>query len=166
MPRYVNHVFIFDDPAIFVVSPAFERTIEPLPLLALNDMPLIAHMRGYNFWRSVENYLEKHGVRVNIIAEADNFETIKAMISQGLGASFIPLSAVKKEIDNGRLAEAKIQGYLPITRRICALYKGNRILTPQSRAFLKALCDYFKLKTPRQVKLGPLYSVSQQDIDL
>ncbi|HLI26520.1 MAG TPA: LysR family transcriptional regulator [Chloroflexota bacterium] len=97
---------VYSDPIVLVASPALRaRLPQPLPVGLLAELPLITTRANTGYWRAVEDYLARHGVRPRAAMDLDYIEVVKQMVWAGLGVSFVPHSAVVDDLQEGTLAE-------------------------------------------------------------
>ncbi len=82
----------------------------------------------------IANYLDRLGIAVEPVIEADNVETVKRMVEIGMGIAFLPDMVTEREVaggsnPNGRLGRSLVDP--PFTRRIVLVTWNER---PASRA--------------------------------
>lgn len=113
---------LFDDPVEFVASP---RLANLLPAdLTPNDigqLPMIAYEMGTNFRSYVDAALDAVGIHPHIAMEFDGHEAVRTMVKLGLGAAFMPLSAVQSDLDSGELLRLDAKGLPDLRRSTCLL---------------------------------------------
>jgi DNA-binding transcriptional LysR family regulator len=97
---------VYADRIVLVAAPSLrERLPQPLPVARLAELPFIATAANTGYWRGVEDYLARHGVRPRRVMDLDYIEVVKQMVWAGLGVSFVPESAVAADLHRGTLAE-------------------------------------------------------------
>lgn len=79
-----------------------------LPGVAGQPLPFLGYAPGAYLGRVTELILKDAGVPVHLerVYETDMAEGLKAMALEGHGVAFLPYSAVRKELENGRLVRA------------------------------------------------------------
>ncbi len=84
----------------------------PLPGSSERPLPFLAYGPGAYLGRLTELILKEAGVPVHLerAYETDMAEGLKAMALEGLGVAFLPFSAVRDELQNGRLVNAALPG--------------------------------------------------------
>lgn len=96
-----------------VVAPCVKTDQNGQPLFRLpgapkHPVPYLAYAPGAYLGRVVEAAVKQSGMAVHLdrVYETDMAEGLKAMAREGHGVAFLPLSAVKKDIQSGKLVRA------------------------------------------------------------
>ncbi len=84
------------------------QPLHRLPGTASHPLPYLGYAPGAYLGRVVELILKQEGPTVHLdrVYETDMAEGLKAMALEGHGIAFLPLSAVKKEVQAGKLVSA------------------------------------------------------------
>ncbi len=82
--------------------------------------------------------------KLNILAHVESNESIKEMVRQGLGVSFISQISAEEYINSGKLKSYKIKG-IDFSRKFYFIYSKKKTFTPLENKFLNELCEYFGL---------------------
>ncbi|MEO0407994.1 MAG: LysR family transcriptional regulator [Cyanobacteria bacterium P01_A01_bin.135] len=93
----------------------------------------------------IDKVLSRSGIetrRLKIEMELNSIEAIKNAVQSGLGASFVSISAIEKELQMGVLHRAKIDG-LVVTRVLSVIINPNRYLSKAAEAFVKEILPQF-----------------------
>lgn len=69
----------------------------------LAGQPLIVHEKGSAPRKSIEAYIQRHGINVSVPLESSNNEAIKTAVEEGMGLAVITRRVVSKEIKLGIL---------------------------------------------------------------
>jgi len=79
-----------------------------LPGTASHPLPYLGYAPGAYLGRVVDLILKQAGATVHLdrVYETDMAEGLKAMAREGHGIAFLPLSAVRKEVQSGKLVSA------------------------------------------------------------
>lgn len=96
--------------------------------------PFIGYDPTARFWHELDVALRTVGARGHTTLELDSLEGVKAMVAEGLGAAFLPLPTVRREIADGRLAVVPLPLELP--GRTIALVRRDG---PESHPSLRRL---------------------------
>ena len=113
-----------------------------IPEIAIDDLsrvPLILFAPNTGFRTYLDSSLALAGITANIKMESDSVEAIKGFVSVGLGASFLPTSAVEAECADGSLVRLRVSGMPPLIRRTSAVYRADRYITTAAAGFLAVL---------------------------
>jgi DNA-binding transcriptional LysR family regulator len=113
---------------------AAKKAIQKEDLYRLNYIAL-------NTKSSIRNVIEKtlldHGIDSNnfkIEMELNSIEAIKNAVNSGLGAAFVPISAITKELELGMFHWAKIEG-ITIKRTLSILVNPKRYYSAATQIF-------------------------------
>jgi DNA-binding transcriptional LysR family regulator len=71
----------------------------------LNDQNFISFEKGLASQRAIEKIFQEQDVKVKVVMEFDNIETIKRSVEIGAGISLVPFLSVQKEVENGTLVQ-------------------------------------------------------------
>jgi DNA-binding transcriptional LysR family regulator len=133
--------------------------IIPLPadrlvLICAPDHPLarrnhtgIGKLDGQNFVafekdmasrRAMDRIFREHGIRVNVVMEFDNIETIKRSVEIGAGVSIVPLLSVQKEVQSGALAQVYFTDK-SLYRPLGVIVRSRQTLSPAARKFVELM---------------------------
>lgn len=107
------------------------------------DESFIFIKEGNNFRQLTYNLCLQAGFHPNIVFDSINIDTCRALVTTGLGITFIPEMS-RKHDDN----EENNPVYIPLKkngqdqfskRKVAAIYKRNRYLSKPSKAFIEIL---------------------------
>lgn len=133
----LDYIEIMDDEIVLVAPTSTFEKLPSIQIKALADLPLIMREDGSGTRTVVEQALKAAGVgtgELNIVAEIESTETIKRLVSKGLGLSFVSKKAVEAEVQNGQMKILKVDE-LTINRNFYFVYHTKRVLSPLSEAF-------------------------------
>lgn len=161
-PHKVVEAVLNDEADVGVLSyPAATRALEVLPLRSepmvvvthpshrlarkrlvapadLNGEAFVAFDHDLAVRRAIDRALKQHGVRVNVVMEFDNVETIKQAIGIAAGLSILPRPTVLKEVEIRTLAAVPL-GIPGLVRPIAIIHRRGKRLTPAVARFIEAL---------------------------
>ncbi len=127
------------DKLILICSPQhpFARR-RRLDLQMLNGQNFIAFERDIPSRRAIDQIFRTNHIKVRVVMELDNIETIKRSVEIGAGVSIVPLSSVQREVQSGVLAQVHFarQTFL---RPLGVIVKRNRPLIPAARKLIELL---------------------------
>ncbi|HEV8458656.1 MAG TPA: LysR family transcriptional regulator [Methylomirabilota bacterium] len=161
-PHKVVEVVVNDEADVGILSyPLATRALTVLPLRS-EPMALVAHpshrlarrrlvsaadLNGEKFVafdhdlpirKAIDRALKQHGVKVEVVMEFDNVETIKQAIGINAGVSILPRPTVLKEIGIRTLAAAPL-AIAGLARPIGIIHRRGKRLTPAVAAFIDLL---------------------------
>jgi len=87
---------------------------------------------------AIDKILQEHGVRVRVVMEFDNIETIKRSVEIGAGISVVPLLSVQREVQAGSLMQLRFtrQNFF---RPLGIIVKSKHVLSPATEKFIEML---------------------------
>lgn len=112
---------------LFLIGPRdSELSMEkPVDFAKLQQMRLLMPSRGHGLRSIVERCAEECGILLDIKVEADNYATLKALVTSGHGVTVLPLAPIHKELREGRLCAAPLVNPVPM-RRLIMSYRTDR----------------------------------------
>jgi DNA-binding transcriptional LysR family regulator len=139
--RALSVVPLRAEPMVFVCHPhhrlARRRLVAPAEM---NGEKFVAFDPGLTIRRAIDRTLRQHNVRVNVVMEFDNIETIKQAIIIAAGVSVLPHHTVQKEVGIRVLAAATID--IPdLVRPVGIIHRRQRPLTPTAARFVALLTE-------------------------
>jgi DNA-binding transcriptional LysR family regulator len=127
------------EPLVLVCSPEHRLARRKTVLLdLLAGEPFVAFERTVPTRKVIDRLLKEHSVKVSIVTEFDNIETIKRSVEAGIGVSILPQNTVKNEVKARTLASIPFSDG-PYTRSIGIIHRKGHELTPTARAFIELL---------------------------
>lgn len=145
--KYVN---LIDDNLVLITPPdlEIENVDGEIDVSALYDFNFIMRKEGSGTRDLIFKTLKKAGfstAKLNILAHVESNESIKEMVRQGLGVSFISQISAEEYINSGKLKSYKIKG-IDFSRKFYFIYSKKKTFTPLENKFLNELCEYFGLE--------------------
>ena len=144
--KYVN---LIDDNLVLITPPdlEIENVNGEIDVSALYDFNFIMRKEGSGTRDLIFKTLKKAGfstAKLNILAHVESNESIKEMVRQVLGVSFISQISAEEYINSGKLKSYKIKG-IDFSRKFYFIYSKKKTFTPLENKFLNELCEYFGL---------------------
>jgi DNA-binding transcriptional LysR family regulator len=93
----------------------------------------------------IDQVLTRSGIetrRLKIEMELNSIEAIKNAVQSGLGAAFVSISAIEKELQTGALHRARIDGVV-VKRMLSVIVNPNRYRSKASEAFFEKILPQF-----------------------
>ena len=109
-----------------------------IDLQKLNGQNFIAFERDIPSRRAIDQIFRQHRVKVRIVMELDNIETIKRSVEIGAGISIVPLLSVLREVQSGALSQVRFARHT-FLRPLGVIVKRNRTLSPAARKLIELL---------------------------
>ena len=127
------------EPMVLVTHPshrlAKRRMIEPGDL---SGEKFVAFDRDLAIRKAIDRALKQHGVKVEVVMEFDNVETIKQAIGIAAGVSILPKPTVVMESGMRTLATVPLR-LTGLARPIGIIYRRGRQLPPAVARFIELL---------------------------
>jgi DNA-binding transcriptional LysR family regulator len=125
---------------------AKRRVVSPAELAG---EPFVAFDPGLTIRKAIDRALRQRNVRVNIVMEFDNIETIKQAIIIAAGVSILPRHTVQKEASIRTLAAVDVA--IPdLVRPVGIVHRRHKPLTPTAERFVQMLQE--ASEEPRTVR--------------
>ena len=105
---------VLTEPMVVVSGPQRRGIAPALSLDELTNTPL---MISEGIRVLVEDQLASHGATLRVALEIDAIEAIRRMVIAGQGSSILPVSAVREDVDAGRISAAMVAG-VELTRSL------------------------------------------------
>ncbi len=105
----------------------------------------------------IDQVLLRNGVdphQLTIEMELNSIEAIKNAVQAGLGAAFLSVTAIEKELQLGAMSRVRIEG-LTIKRSLSQIRNPNRYLSKATQAFCEEILPVFRGSAPPAVALAP-----------
>jgi DNA-binding transcriptional LysR family regulator len=137
--RALSIVPLRAEPMAFVSHPshrlARRKLVRPTDL---SGETFIAFDPGLTIRKAIDRALRQHNVKVNIVMEFDNIETIKQAIMIAAGVSILPRHTVQKEAGIRTLAVVPLA--IPdLVRPVGIIHRRQKPLTPTASRFIQLL---------------------------
>jgi DNA-binding transcriptional LysR family regulator len=127
------------DRLILICSPehpfARRRHVDPQKL---DGEKFVAFEKDIPSRQALDQIFREQNIRVRIVMEFDNIETIKRSVEIGAGVSIVPLLSVQREVQSGALVQVQFTRQ-DFYRPLGAIIKGKRALSPAAQKFLNLL---------------------------
>jgi DNA-binding transcriptional LysR family regulator len=139
--RALRVVPLRDEPMALVCHPnhafARRRNVRPAELAG---QAFVAFDAGLTIRKAIDRALRQHNVRVNIVMEFDNIETIKQAIFIAAGVSILPRHTVQNEASIRTLAVVPM-AIADLVRPVGLIHRRQKPLTPTVSRFIQLLKD-------------------------
>ena len=146
--RALTVVPLREEPMALACHPGHRLARRRLVLPAdLNGEPFVAFDPELTIRKAIDRALRHHNVRVNVVMEFDNIETIKQAIIIAAGVSILPRHVVQKEVGVRTLAAVPLR--LPdLVRPVGIIHRRQKPLTPTASRFVAMLEEASRAPVP------------------
>ena len=117
---------------------ALARTRQPVDIGRLMAEPIIMSELTVGYGQVVSSLFSDLGIRPNILAIADNIETMKVIVQAGKGIAIVPRASAANEIKLGAL---KALAIAPAHSVALSLFRRRQPMSRRKEAFVAALRD-------------------------
>ncbi len=145
------HVTDYAEDELALILPKF-HPFSKLPSIQKEDLyrlKFISLDKQSTIRKVIDKVLYQNGIdstRFKIEMELNSVEAIKNAVQSGLGASFVSISAISKELELGILHWAKIED-ITIKRTLSIIVNPNRYTSKASEKFTKEILTLFSSTT-------------------
>lgn len=128
---------IYQDEFYLVTSPENPLAhYKKLEIIDIKDEPLITYEKGFSLNYRIESLFREEGIQSNTIMELKYVNSIKKMVVEGNGIAFLPLIAIKNELENNKLIILPLTLSRPLTRNVHLAIHRQNINKNELRLFL------------------------------
>jgi DNA-binding transcriptional LysR family regulator len=120
---------------------ALARAKQPIDVGRLVAEPIVMNELTVGYGHAVLSLFTDLGMRPNILAVADNIDTMKAIVQSGKGIAIVPRPCADNEVALGVL---KVVAIAPARSVALALFRRRQPLSRRKESFLAALRDALK----------------------
>jgi DNA-binding transcriptional LysR family regulator len=142
-PPRLGQLVLEDIRLYVIVGPGhawWNRTSVPIDLLG--GQPFVARQPRSKTRTWIDQILQAHHVRPDIVAELDNPESIKRLVMTGMGIAILPDYAIGAEREAGSLHALTVDG-VPLCRTLKLVWDQDIPFPPVTRAFLAHLAQRY-----------------------
>jgi DNA-binding transcriptional LysR family regulator len=128
-----------EEPMVLVCHPSHRLARRRVAAAAdLQGEPFVAFDHDLAIRRAIDRVLKRAGVRVEVVMQFDNIETIKQAIAIAAGVSILPRAAVAKEAGIRMLATVPL-AIGGLVRPIAIIHRRGKRLAPAVARFIDVL---------------------------
>lgn len=110
----------------------------PVDVSRLATEPVVMSELTVGYGQVVLSLFTDQGIRPNILAVADNIETMKVIVQSGTGLAIVPRPCVANEVELGAL---KVLAIAPARSVTLSLFRRRQPLSRRKQGYLTALRD-------------------------
>ncbi len=130
---------IYTDRLTLIVSP--QHRFANRPEVSINELDMetfIAHNVLSPYREAVLREFQRHKIPINMDVEMPTVETIRRLVQDNEGVSFLPRMCVEQELKQDMLREIRVKE-LNLERKIRLVYPARRALSHAAKAFLEVV---------------------------
>ena len=135
--KKIDSICIAEDEVVLVASAKRNELRDSIKASDLLNQKFVLREKGSATLHIFEKYLIKNKIKLddlNIIVLAEDNEIIKQFILNDMGIGILPLKAVEKEINEGKLFVVKIDD-MQLTRKLYYVYQKDRYFSNVEEKF-------------------------------
>ena len=157
LARFMQHpdvdaLHLYDEEAVLVVHPGHSFTKTRVAAMSqVAQEPLIVYAPGdpgSSYFQFINRVCRDAGVTAKVEMNLDSVEAAKNMVRLGLGVSFLPRSAVRREVEFESLILIDLAEVPPVLLPTYLLLRRGQEIGPTARSFLKLLQETYNVEIP------------------
>jgi len=157
LARFMQHpdvdaLHLYDEEAVLVVHPGHPFTKTRVAAMSqVAQEPLIVYDPGdpgSSYFQFINRVCRDAGVTAKVEMNLDSVEAAKDMVRLGLGVSFLPRSAVRREVEFESLTLIDLAEVPPVLLPTYLLLRRGQEIGPTARSFLKLLQETYNVEIP------------------
>ena len=157
LARFMQHpdvdtLHLYDEEAVLVVHPGHPFTKTRVAAMSqVAQEPLIVYDPGdpgSSYFQFINRVCRDAGVTAKVEMNLDSVEAAKNMVRLGLGVSFLPRSAVRREVEFESLTLIDLAEVPPVLLPTYLLLRRGQEIGPTARSFLKLLQETYNIEIP------------------
>lgn len=157
LARFMQHpdvdaLHLYDEEAVLVVHPGHSFTKTRVAAMSqVAQEPLIVYDPGdpgSSYFQFINRVCRDAGVTAKVEMNLDSVEAAKNMVRLGLGVSFLPRSAVRREVEFESLILIDLAEVPPVLLPTYLLLRRGQEIGPTARSFLKLLQETYNVEIP------------------
>ena len=157
LARFMQHpdvdaLHLYDEEAVLVVHPGHSFTKTRVAAMSqVAQEPLIVYDPGdpgSSYFQFINRVCRDAGVTAKVEMNLDSVEAAKNMVRLGLGVSFLPRSAVRREVEFESLTLIDLAEVPPVLLPTYLLLRRGQEIGPTARSFLKLLQETYNIEIP------------------
>ncbi len=128
-----------EDRLVMICTPTHPLArLKTVPVARLDGERFVGFEKDIPTHKAIERVFQKHGVRVNYVAELDNVEVIKRIVEVGTGVAIVPEPAAAPEVQSRSLVAIPFsdEGFV---RQLGIILREGRHFSPAAEKFIETL---------------------------
>lgn len=116
---------LIEDLCLISAASAAEANKATATLEEAADLPLILPSTASGLRSLVEEAANERGLKINTLLEIDSVTATKELVTKGIGHGILPLGAVKREVEDGRIVARRFTDP-SLSRQMYLVYSAKR----------------------------------------
>lgn len=116
---------LIEDLCLISPGPLAKDKPETARLEEIAGLPLILPSMASGMRSLIEEVAHEHGIEINPLLEIDSVTATKELVTNGVGHAILPLGAVKREVDDGRIVARRFTNPT-LSREMYLVYSAKR----------------------------------------
>lgn len=146
-PELVSEMLVKDDLVIVLYPDHPLERVKSLTPDRLAQHPFVSHEAGSISRKLIDQWMERHGLSLDISIEVSGSEALKAAVVHRIGFAIASETSVQPDVREGKLTIRPIPGWAS-DRYIYAVRHKNKLVTPAVQMFWRSLTSRFSLTHP------------------
>lgn len=135
---------LYDEEVVLVTHPGHRfATLGAASLAEVAQEPFILYDPGSAYFRLIQTYCRREGIQPRVEMRLDSIDATKHMVELGIGISFLPRSAIRREVARGGLRTISLGPENRVVLQTSLLLKLADSYPPQVMALLGVLSDMY-----------------------
>jgi len=145
---------LYDEEVVLTVYPEHPfAQAGSASIYAVAREPLILYDRDSSYFVLIDRVCRDAGIVPRVLMNLDSIEATKRMVESGMGISFLPRNAIRREVEMGTLVAVPLEEGYRVTLPTAVLVHRKQPGTPAVRAFLALLREAFQ-REPQEAPVG------------
>jgi DNA-binding transcriptional LysR family regulator len=143
----VSTTHLYDEEVVLVTHPDHRFAMLGAARLAeVAQEPFILYDPGSAYFRLIQTYCRREGIQPRVEMRLDSIDATKHMVELGIGISFLPRSAIRREVERGGLRTISLGPENRVALQTALLMRLADSHPPQVLALLEVLSEMYGAK--------------------
>ena len=135
---------LYDEEVVLVTHPSHRFAVSGTAALAdVAREPFILYDPGSAYFRLIQTYCRREGIQPRVDMRLDSIDATKHMVELGMGISFLPRSAIRREVERGGLRTISLGSENRVVLQTSVLMREADSHPPQVLALLGVLSEMY-----------------------
>ena len=145
LARFLSHpdiisAHLYDEEIVLVTHPSHRfAAIGAVNIIEVAQEPFILYDPESTYFLLIQEVCREAGIVPRVEMRLDSIDATKHMIELGLGISFLPLSGIRREVEQGLLSVISLEPEHRVVLPTCVLVRRAQYYPEPLQAFLRVL---------------------------